>query len=433
MTPDEARAAGRLAVGAVAGVVSLVERTHRGIAHRPFALTGPASAPIRVVHDGVSRLVYGAVRAGMLSAGVAASEVLTVAASLRRAEPVGSTVPGNVSLAAVNAAVGDRLQREDSPLAIRMAVRADGRDVPLDTAALAAAFPAATGKLAVFAHGLAETEDAWRLHARRHYDDPRVCYGTKMAGEFGYTPVYLRYNTGLHVSRNGEELARLLTGLVGGWPTTVGEVLLMGHSMGGLVVRSACSYGYESGAPWVPLVRHVFCLGSPHLGAPLERGVGYLGWALAKFTETRALATLINQRSPGIKDLRYGYLRHDDWLDCDPDTCFRDHRRDVALLPTANHYVLAAALSHDPNGLAGRLVGDLLVQPASATGRHSRGRHIPFPVGNHRYLGGLHHFHLLNHPDVYEAIRTWLRRLSIPADERPEVNDVDADGPRSRR
>jgi hypothetical protein len=145
------------------------------------------------------------------------------------------------------------------------------------------------------------------------------------------------------------------------------------------------------------------------------------------------LATLINQRSPGIKDLRYGYLRHDDWRDCDPDTCLRDHRHDVALLPTANHYVLAATLSHDPASLAGRLVGDLLVQPASATGRHSRGRHIPFPVDNHRYFGGIHHFHLLNHPDVYQAIRTWLRRLSIPAREPPEVNDIDAYGPRSRR
>jgi len=410
MTPEETRAAGRLTARAIAGAVTYIEQTHRGIASRPFGLTGPVSAPVRLVHDAVSHTVYVTVRAAMLSAGLAASELLTAVARSRPAEPAGSTAAGNVTLAALNAAIGHRLQQEDNPLAITMAVRVGGRDVPLRRGALGAAFPAATGRLAVFLHGLTETEDAWRLHARRHYDDPRVCYGTRLADDFGYTAVYLRYNTGLHVSENGRGLARLLTDLAGAWPATVDEVLLVGHSMGGLVARSGCHYGYESGAPWVPLVRHVVCLGTPHLGAPLEQGAGYVGWALAKLAETRSLAALVNGRSVGIKDLRFGYLVDDDWRDCDPDACLRDHRTDLALLPAANHYVISATLAGDPDSPTGRLFGDLLVLPASASGRHPRGQHIPFPVDNRRHFGGLHHFHLLNHPDVYNAIRTWLGR-----------------------
>jgi pimeloyl-ACP methyl ester carboxylesterase len=409
MTPEETRAAGSLTARTIAGTVRHIEQTHLGVASRPFGLSGRAGRPVRMVHDAVSRTVYGTIRTALLAAGMAASEVLTAAARSRpTAEPAGATLAGNLTIAALNAAIGDRLHLEDNPLAIRMAIRVDGRDVPPDRSALAAAFPGATSKVAVFLHGLMETEDAWRLHARRHYDDPQVCYGTLLARDLGYTPVYIRYNTGRHVSETGRGLVRLLSELVGAWPAAVDEVLLVGHSMGGLVARSGCHQGDESGAPWVPLVRHVVCLGSPHLGAPLERAAGHAGRAMARLAETRSLATLISGRSVGIKDLRFGYLVDADWTGCDPDTCLTDHRTDVPLLSTANHYLISATLAGAADSPTGRLIGDLLVLPASASGGHRSGRHIPFPVGNHQHFGGLHHFHLLNHPDVYRTMRGWL-------------------------
>jgi hypothetical protein len=47
----------------------------------------------------------------------------------------------------------------------------------------------------------------------------------------------------------------------------------------------------------------------------------------------------------------------------------------------------------------------------SASGRgNGRGRSIPFEVDNGHELSGLTHFDLLNHPAVYEQIRTWLTR-----------------------
>jgi pimeloyl-ACP methyl ester carboxylesterase len=200
----------------------------------------------------------------------------------------------------------------------------------------------------------------------------------------------------------------LLSAVVANWPTVVAEIALIGHSMGGLIARSGCQGGQQAGASWVPAVRHVVCLGSPHLGAPLEKGVAVLSRALAGVAETRPLASLLNERSAGIKDLRHGYLTEDDWRDCDPDSCRLDHRSPIELLPNASHYAVAATVTRDPSHPVGRVVGDVLVLPASAHGVSTDGRHIPFPAENRRQFGGLHHLHLLNHPDIYEAIRHWL-------------------------
>lgn len=408
MTPDEIRAAVRLAARAAALTTTHVEQMHRAIAARPFGLLGPVAAPVRLTHDGIARVVYASVRAGQIASGVALGEFVAAVARRQDAVPLAVTHRGNLAMAALNAAVGDRLAEGSDPLSICMAVRVRRRDVQPSPRGLAGAFPSATQRLAVFLHGLGETEDAWLLDARRHYEDPSVCYGSRLAEECGYTAVYLRYNTGLHISENGRLLSELLSAVMANWPVPVAEIALLGHSLGGLVARSACHIAEQSGATWVSAVRHVVCLGSPHLGAPLERGVAWLSRGLAKIGETRPFAAVLNGRSVGIKDLRYGYVIDADWRDCDFDICCLDHRNPIPLLATANHYVVAATVTPDPEHPIGRVVGDLLVLPASAHGVSRDGRHIPFFIEYRRKLGGLHHFHLLNHPTVYRHVRSWL-------------------------
>jgi PGAP1-like protein len=402
MTPAELRAAGRLGGHAFSGMVSRVEQAQQAVASRAFRRAGPPAAPARLIHDAIARGVYRTVRGAGVAAGAISGEVASALAAGGR--PAASSPAGNLALAALNAAAGDRLGSDLAPLAIRMAVRAGGRDVALTAEELGAAFPDGTAKLAVFVHGLAETDDSWRRGGEC------VPYGPRLRAEFGFTPVYVRYNSGRHVSDNGRDLAGLLDGLVAAWPADVGELLLVGHSMGGLVIRSACHHGQQEARPWADRVHHVFYLGSPHLGAPLARAAGVLGWAFSQAAETRPFVSLVNGSSPGIKDLRYGYVLADDWAGCDLDSCLGDHRGDAPLLAGSEHHTISATVTADPGSPVGAVVGDLLVQPTSAHGRRGRRQHIPFPLESGRGLGGMHHFDLLNHPAVWVAMRGLLAR-----------------------
>ncbi len=392
MRSAEIRAAGDLAGRALAGTGTLVRDVHAAVARRAFAAVGPSGEPARGVHDGVSAVAYAGVRAalGALPRGAA-----TALARSRRADApsIAASPRGALALAALNGAIGDALEREGSELALTMTLRHRGADVDPDAPGIEG------GRLAVFVHGLGETDMAWRLRA----DAQRPGYGAWLQRDFGHTPLHLRYNTGRHISDNGRELARLLERLAAAAP--VDEIVLVGHSMGGLVARSACHYAQRDGHAWPAAVRHVFCLGSPHLGAPLEKGVNVLGWALGRLPETEPVARIVNGRSAGIKDLRFGACVEEDWCDCDPDELLTDRCHHVPFLPHARFYFVAATL----NGVSGELLGDLLVRYRSAAGAGHR-RRVPFPIEHGHHLSGLTHFDLLNHPAVYEQMRAWLHR-----------------------
>jgi pimeloyl-ACP methyl ester carboxylesterase len=420
MTSPEAQVLGRLAGRTYAGTVSYVREAHLSVVAGAFgaARAIPGSASVRAVHDAIVGRMYDGVRAAILAAEGLAGGLTPRLAAL----PAASKQRTNLAVATLNAAVGDRLCDANSALAIRMALRSDGCDVRIRRDTLEAAYSDATPKLAVFLHGLGQTENSWKLHADEYYQDATVTYGSRLAVGSGYTPLYLRYNTGLHISDNGKRLADLLTAVVTAWPTPVEEIVIVAHSMGGLVARSACHYGEQTEEPWIPAVRHVFYLGAPHLGAPLERLTSYWTWALSKTELTRPLASLINRRSAGIKDLRFGYIVDDDWSDCDPDTYLKSHRHNLPLLSTANHFSISATITTGPRHPLGWIFGDLLVPPASANGFHPRNRHIPFEVDHRYHLGHSHHFDLLNHPAVFDAIEAWLQ--TQPPSGTPPVTTV---------
>ncbi|MGZ6671259.1 MAG: esterase/lipase family protein [Solirubrobacteraceae bacterium] len=404
MRSTEVRAIGELAGRTLAGAGTMVRDLHMAVAERAFAAVGPGGAPARVVHDGVAEALYGGVRTAL--AAVPRGAGSAVARSADDEGPALAQSPrGSLALAALNAYVGDALHADDSPLALAMTVHHRGKELPLEPAALAAAVPDAGARVAVFVHGLGETHASWRLRA----DAQRPGYGACLRRDLGHTPLELRYNTGLHVSDNGRALAALLQELHEAWPVAIEEVVIVGHSMGGLVARSACHYGSVADHAWTSAVRHVFCLGSPHLGAPLEKGVNALGWALGRVPETRPLANLLGVRSAGIKDLRYGACVDEDWCDCDPDELLTDRCHDVPLLPGARFYFVAATLSGRPGDPLGALLGDLLVRVPSASGAGRR-RKVGFAIEDGHHVGGLTHFDLLNHPAVYHQIRAWIER-----------------------
>ncbi|HSN98259.1 MAG TPA: alpha/beta fold hydrolase, partial [Candidatus Nanopelagicales bacterium] len=208
---------------------------------------------------------------------------------------------------------------------------------------------------------------------------------------------------------NGEELDALLEQIVVSAAVPVEELLLIGHSMGGLLIRSATHAASMRGdRRWLPLVRRSFYLGTPHLGAPLERIGNALAWALRGIGDpvTVLLADVVNLRSSGVKDLRYGYLRREDWDGADPDALLENGRHPAPLLPHIRHYLIAASLSDDPRMQL--LFGDAMVPVPSACGRaERRDRCPPLPQDHVRVMPGMGHMRLTHDPEVYAQIRAW--------------------------
>jgi pimeloyl-ACP methyl ester carboxylesterase len=289
--------------------------------------------------------------------------------------------------ATVNGLIGDRLERERPRLAIPLAVRVRDADVELTRPALAEAFPGATGRLVVFLHGLCEDESHWS----RHRDRRGTTYGETLAGH-GWTPVFLRANTGRPLRENGVALAVLLRDLVDAWPAPVERVALVGHSLGGLVLRAASAVvdgdldlGSEG---WTGLVSDVVTLGTPHLGAPLARGVGTGSSWLGRFPESAAFGRILDWRSEGVLDLVEGLAE------------------DVPPLPRARYRLVAATVTRSARHPLSAFAGDLLVRLPSAYGRGG-GRAL-FPDADVLHVPRAHHFDLLNDTRVEEALLEWL-------------------------
>ena len=398
---DEVRALARLAFDELAAGVGGIWTMQRGIAERVFWALGGTGQVVEWVYDAVGAGVYRALTESSRAAGRAGGRLVAAGGAGRRQL---STTPGGAALiGALNGLIGDALERERSQLHQPLGVRVDGRPVAPIRPELEPAFPGAGPRLVVFLHGLMETEFAWWAGAQASGGT----YGARLAHDRGCTPVYVRYNSGRQVSENGASLAGLLEALVVEWPVEVSELALVGHSMGGLVARSACHQGGRQGAEWVRLVRHIVSLGTPHLGAPLAQAVHYAAAGLGALPETRALAAFLRRRSAGIRDLRQGSLVDEDWRGRDPDALRAAACQEVPLLEGVTHCFVSATVTRSARHPVGRLVGDTLVLVPSASGR-GRTRRIPFEEEYGAHVGGTHHLALLNHPAVYERLRGWL-------------------------
>lgn len=350
--------------------VDRVSRTLHGTARRP--------SPGESLHRGIAGAVYGGLGLGLR----AASRGFDLVAE--HAPPFEAGPRTRFVNSAVNGLIGDRLLQERPQLAIPMAVRANGGDVDLgDADDMAAAFPDAGGQVVVFLHGLCENESYWR----RGRDERGTTYAETLAAR-GWTPVFLRANTGLTLRENGAALTALLQRLVDGWPTEVERLALVGHSMGALIMRAAAAVVSDAEAPWAGLVTDVVTLGAPHFGSPIAHRVGTGAVRLARLPETAAFGRILDWRSAGVHDLVEGL------------------GEDIAPLPHARYRLVSATLTRSARHPLGRFAGDLLVRQPSAYGR--KGAADLFPGAEVLHVGGADHFDLLNHPEVETALLRWL-------------------------
>ena len=397
-TDNELLAAGRLVGDSLAGIVSAVAHVHRTIADRTFAAIGPAGEPVRAAHDGIATGAYAAVRIGNSLAPRLGTTIAVMASTGEERTTWSDSARPSAVLGALNGLLGGRVAERYPELTVSMSFRhgSNGSDLALRPADLAAAFPAASRSIVVLVHGLCEHDRSWWRDATESNGGEAESYGSMLERDLGWTPVYLRYNTGLAVADNGLALDALMAELVDAWPVPVERIAFVGHSMGGLVIRSACHDADRAERRWAVFVQHIVCLGTPHLGAPLARGTKRLVPVLENIGVTQPLAQLLDDRSAGIRDLEQG-------LGTDADLPFLAH---------ADWTFVGATVTRDRHHPLGQFLGDLLVHYPSATGA-DHAEHSSFELGNTTHLGGLDHFDLLHHPLVYEQIR---HRLAAPGE-----------------
>jgi pimeloyl-ACP methyl ester carboxylesterase len=392
---SDLRGMSRLAVAGIAGIVDVVEAMHGSIARIPSMRRRSPRRPTR----GITRLVYRAIN------GVVGIVGRGLDAFLARLEPSlneRSTWRGREPLlAALNGVLGDYLAASGNSLAIPMRLRRGGIPLPPEGQPLAAAIPHAGGKLLVLLHGLCMSDLQWKRKGHDH--------GGALERDLAFTSVYLHYNSGLHVSTNGRACAEALQRLVERWPVPLTELVLIGHSMGGLVARSACHYGALAGHAWLHRVDKIVFIGTPHHGAPLERRGNGVDVLLGSNAYSAPLARLGKIRSAGITDLRFGNLRDEDWNKHDRFAPGKDRRKAVPLPEGVACYVIAATTGKKAGDLSDWLVGDGIVPLNSALGRHADPRlALKFEPSRQWVAYGTTHLDLLSSQAVYARIRGWL-------------------------
>ena len=339
-------------------------------------------------------------------------------------------------LPVLNGALGDQLAARYDPRAIRMSFRRGGHDVAVAELGLTEPHQ----KTVVYVHGLMGDELIWQTGFGDAPGSRR--YGPRLAEETHSRALYLRFNSGLHLSENGRALSRLLSELVVTYPDAIGELVLVGHSMGGLIIRSAGYYGSElkgqsaalknekstqtadpqlstfnaqlltETAPWLAHLRSIFLLGTPNDGSWLEQNSHFTARLLERINlfPTRFMSKALNQRSNGIKDLRHSILVDEDWQDPHADDLFPP-RTPVPPLPGVHYHILMGAWLRATRPSALReYFGDGLVGQGSARGHTTFGDEAALPAGAHvrtTVFSQQHHGGLLTHPGVFQYLKQW--------------------------
>lgn len=387
-----------LATQATIQVSHIVEGVHQSV----WRTLGVPSGEAHGQTGGITGRVYRGVRGITQQVGKGMDTGLATLLPLIASadEPAAGTPRREALLAALNGVMGDSLAASGNPLATPMTLRYRGEVLDSQVPMVEA-----TGKLVLLIHGLCMNDLQW--HTQRN--GQVVDHGEALADALGYTPIHLRYNTGLHVSQNGHELATQLEHLVDHWPVPIEELTIVAHSMGGLVTRSAVHYARQAALRWPGHLKSIVFLGTPHHGAPLERAGNWVDAILGRIPYAAPFARLGRLRSAGITDLRYGHVLDADWQGHDRFARKPDTRTALPLPDGVACYAIAATTARRRSVLADRLVGDGLVPLHSALGMHAEAsRQLAFAPAAQWIGYRMSHLELLSRPEVTQQLLHWL-------------------------
>ncbi len=379
----------RLLAEATEGASYIVQSMHQRIASGPEFLGKPLAPLVKAL----TSPTYETVR---LITRLVSKSVDTLIEPMHEWLPYKGLERGTF-LAALNGVLGDHLAAQQSSLAISMQICFQGQSLSDDPERLKQMFPKPQ-PLLLLLHGSSLDEQSWERKGMN--------YGRSLAEECGYAPLYLRYNTGLHISENGRLLAELLEHYLKKWPWPWEKLAFLGHSMGGLVALSAIHQASEQKLNWPEALQNLVSLGTPYHGSPLERTGNWFDVALGAYSYTEPLARLGKIRSAGVTDLRFGFFLEEHWRGRDRFAKGPDPRSYLALPKALRTCVIAGTRSLVPGK---KLLSDGLVPVESALGQHrKKDLRLEIAEKDHMIIYGSHHLDLLSHPKVYEHVKRWL-------------------------
>lgn len=389
-----------LATQATAGVIRIVEGVHQSVWNTMGIPGGKTSGQTR----GITGMAYKHVHDATQLLGKGLDALLTgLLPLLEPTDDVKSGTPQRETvLAALNGVIGDRLVAGNNPLATPMALRYRGETLNLQALP---PMPEATNKVLLLIHGLCMNDLQWHMQ----YSGRLADHGEALASALGYTPVHLRYNSGLHISQNGRELSTRLEQLATCWPTPIEELTVVAHSMGGLLTRSAFHHARQEALGWPGHLKNIVFLGTPHHGAPLERAGNWVNILLGRTPYSAPFARLAQLRSAGITDLRYGNVTDKDWQGRDRFQPGPDNRQVLPLPEGVTCRTVAATTADKRSALENRLPGDGLVPLNSALGQHNDPlRNLVFAKASQWIAYRTNHMELLWRPEVTRQMIAWL-------------------------
>ncbi len=419
---SDLRAAAQLATSATHNITRIAEGVNQAV----WSTLGAPSGATPDQTRGITGLVFNSIRSITTLVGKGVDTAL--AKLLPYIEPPSSpdsppTAEREAVLAALNGVLGDHLAASGNALATPMTLRYQGQ--PLDWQAMPPK-RAVKGKVLLLIHGLCMNDLQWRS---TQPTGEVMDHGATLAAAMQATPLYLRYNTGLHTSTNGHTLSALLDQLMTHWRVPITELTIIVHSMGGLVTRSAVHAAQNQSAPnphakkpdsyqgnaqvnpgsWLTALKSIVFLGTPHHGAPLEKAGNWIDILLGSTPYSKPFAKLGQLRSAGITDLRYGFTLDTHWQGKDRFRRSPDHREPLPLPQGVACYTIAGTLAAPRSTLSQRMLGDGLVTLPSALGQHSNlGQQLAFDKSRQFIAYRTHHMHLLSSPVVSKQMLAWL-------------------------
>lgn len=384
----------RMITDVTIGITEIVEAMHHKIVHPSFL----PSTPIQHAVTNIASITYKSIKFTTQFIGtsldIALGQLAPILGEIKTSDE------REAIRSAINGVVGDYLEEKDNPLKITMQFKYQGKPLSIDSKSIEQSIPNVNGNILLMIHGSSMNDIQWTRKAHNH--------GEELAKDLQKTSIYLHYNSGRHISTNGQEFNELLEDLVKIWPVPIEKINIIAHSMGGLVTRSALYYSQQKQNTWSKHLKKIVFLGTPHHGAALERAGNYFQAILKNIHYTNPLANLGNIRSAGVTDLRFGNLIDEDWQDDDRFKAHKDKRKHIPLPEQVECYSIAADNGKVEDTSMG-LFDDGLVDIKSAMGQHKNpDKSLNFKKENTLIVYQNNHWDLLNNSKVYTQIKEWL-------------------------